>query len=187
MDHVSIKPDLTKPQQQEDLKLREEAKSLNLARPSDERGPFLWKVVGCPGHSSRRMVKNYLPVHGSNRIPLLTRPAITHLPVKPRAQQSQTNKPPKLSMSARATEEVENQGSFSQSPVMPLPGQQPPTNEWTTATAKKRPSSSQQPDSPSQTQVHQKPRNSSPIHDKSFGSQRLQLSPGVNFQVLSQD
>ena len=43
MDHVSIKPDLTKDQQNADIKLREEAKRLNLQKPQDDRGLFCGK------------------------------------------------------------------------------------------------------------------------------------------------
>ena len=59
MEHVSICPDLTKNQQREDRELRDQVKQLNLEEPSDEKGPFLWKVVGTPGHPNRRKVKKY--------------------------------------------------------------------------------------------------------------------------------
>ena len=79
MDHVSIKPDLTKTQQEADRILREEAKSLNAARPCDARGSFSWKVVGYPGHSSRRLVKSYLRAQNPNQILIVkTRRASTH-------------------------------------------------------------------------------------------------------------
>ena len=57
--HISVCPDLTKNQQKEDKKLREEVKQLNTENPSDEKGDFLWKVVGVSGQSNRRKVKIY--------------------------------------------------------------------------------------------------------------------------------
>ena len=57
--HVSICPDLTKAQQIEDRLLREEVKKLNIEHPVDDKGSFLWKVVGQPGQPSRRKVKIY--------------------------------------------------------------------------------------------------------------------------------
>ena len=57
--HVSICPDLTKAQQQEDRKLRDDVKKLNAENPADEKGAFLWKVVGTPGQQNRRKVKIY--------------------------------------------------------------------------------------------------------------------------------
>ena len=59
MKHVSICPDLTKNQQKDDRELREEVKRLNLEEPSDDKGPFLWKVVGTPGQPNRRKIKKY--------------------------------------------------------------------------------------------------------------------------------
>ena len=57
--HLSICPDLTKNQQKEDRQLRDEVKHLNAESPSDDKGSFLWKVVGTPGQSNRRKVKIY--------------------------------------------------------------------------------------------------------------------------------
>ena len=57
--HVSICPDLTKTQQTEDKKLRNEIRILNEENLSDDKGDFLWKVVGVPGQASRRKVKIY--------------------------------------------------------------------------------------------------------------------------------
>ena len=57
--HVSVCPDLTKNQQKEDKQLRDEATQLNTEKPSDEKGPFLWKVVGVPGQTNRRKIKVY--------------------------------------------------------------------------------------------------------------------------------
>lgn len=57
--HVSVCPDLTKTQQTEDRKLREEVKKLNAENPTDDKGAFLWKVVGVAGQRSRRKVKVY--------------------------------------------------------------------------------------------------------------------------------
>ena len=57
--HVSICPDLTKNQQKEDRQLRDEVQQLNSENPSDEKGAFLWKVVGTPGQQNRRKVKIY--------------------------------------------------------------------------------------------------------------------------------
>ena len=57
--HVSICPDLTKNQQKEDRQLRDEVQQLNSENPTDEKGAFLWKVVGTPGQSNRRKVKIY--------------------------------------------------------------------------------------------------------------------------------
>ena len=171
MNHISIKPDLTKAQQQVDLNLREEAKSLNLQRPHDERGHFLWKVIGCPGQPSRRLIKSYLPQQGANRIPLPNpRPAITHQP------SSHQTPPTKTSVGALANEEIDNNG-------------------WSTAKSsntrgQKRTSSSQQPGSPSSTPLLHKPRHTSPTKnhdDKSPASERNGQSPGRNFNVLSQD
>ena len=58
--HISICPDLTKNQQKEDRELRDEVKQLNLDEPSDDKGAFLWKVVGTPGQPNRRKIKKYL-------------------------------------------------------------------------------------------------------------------------------
>ena len=57
--HISICPDLTKNQQLEDRQLRNEVTQLNADKPSDDKGPFLWKVVGTPGQPNRRKVKIY--------------------------------------------------------------------------------------------------------------------------------
>ena len=57
--HVSICPDLTKAQQQEDRKLCDDVKKLNAENPADDKGAFLWKVVGVPGQQSRRKIKIY--------------------------------------------------------------------------------------------------------------------------------
>ena len=57
--HVSVCPDLTKTQQKEDKQLRDEVKQLNVEKPSDDKGSFLWKIVGVPGQASRRKVKIY--------------------------------------------------------------------------------------------------------------------------------
>ena len=57
--HISVCPDLTKLQQKEDKKLRDEASTLNAEKPSDEKGSFLWKVVGMAGQPSRRKIKIY--------------------------------------------------------------------------------------------------------------------------------
>ena len=59
LEHVSVCPDLTKNQQKEDRKLRDDVKQLNAENPSDEKGAFLWKVVGVPGQQNRRKVKIY--------------------------------------------------------------------------------------------------------------------------------
>ena len=58
--HISICPDLTKNQQKEDRELRDEVKQLNLDDPSDDKGAFLWRVVGTPGQPNRRKIKKYL-------------------------------------------------------------------------------------------------------------------------------
>ena len=57
--HISICPDLTKNQQIEDRKLRNDVKKLNAENPSDDKGAFLWKAVGVPGQQNRRKVKIY--------------------------------------------------------------------------------------------------------------------------------
>ena len=57
--HISVCPDLTKTQQKEDKQLRDEVAQLNTEKPLDDKGPFLWKVVGVPGQSNRRKVKIY--------------------------------------------------------------------------------------------------------------------------------
>ena len=51
---------LTKPQQTEDKKLRDEIWILNDENPSEDKGVFLWNVVGVPGQESRRKVKIYI-------------------------------------------------------------------------------------------------------------------------------
>ena len=56
---VSICPDLIKTQQIEDRKLRYEVKKLNEENQNDDKGVFLWKVVGVAGQPSRRKVKVY--------------------------------------------------------------------------------------------------------------------------------
>ena len=58
--HISICPDLTKNQQKEDRELQVEVKQLNLDDPSDDKGAFLWRVVGTPGQPNRRKIKKYL-------------------------------------------------------------------------------------------------------------------------------
>ena len=171
MDHISIKPDLTKDQQQVDLKLREEAKRLNLERPHDEHGHFLWKVIGCPGQPSRRLVKSYPPLQGANRFPIpKPRPAITHQP------SNHQTPPTKTSVGALANKEIENDGWTEVNP--------------SNNRGQKRMSSSQQPGSPSRAPLLNKPRHSSPTtnhDDKSPASDRNARSPGRNFNVLSQD
>ena len=57
--HLPNCPDLTKNQQKEDRQLCEEVKQLNAESPSDDKGSFLWKVVGTPGQPSWRKVKIY--------------------------------------------------------------------------------------------------------------------------------
>ena len=57
--HLSVCPDLTKNQQKEDKVFRDEVMKLNSEKPHDDKGPFLWKVVGLAGQPSRRKVKIY--------------------------------------------------------------------------------------------------------------------------------
>ena len=57
--HISVCPDLTKNQQKEDKVLGNEVIKLNSEKPHDDKGPFLWKVVGLAGQPSRRKVKIY--------------------------------------------------------------------------------------------------------------------------------
>ena len=45
---ISFKPDLTKMQREENMKLRNEVQNLNNAKPSDESGDYRWKVAGPP-------------------------------------------------------------------------------------------------------------------------------------------
>ena len=60
-DHVSICPDLTKSQQQQDKSFRKEIDDLNTEEPEDDNGAFLWKVIGIPG-LNRRKIKIYKTV-----------------------------------------------------------------------------------------------------------------------------
>ena len=166
MDHVSIKPDLTKAQQDADIKLREEAKKLNLEKPHDERGHFLWKVIGRPGQPSRRLVKNYLPAQGPNLTPIR----------EPRRAPNNKTPPAVTSAGALVSTEDENNG-------------------WSAArgnnrsSQRKRTSSSQQPGSPNSTPLTNKPRHTSPKtnHPNSVAVERNELSPGRDFQILDQE
>ena len=164
MDHVSIKPDLTKAQQDADVKLREEAKKLNLEKPHDERGHFLWKVIGRPGQPSRRLIKNYLPLQGPNNTPIHEpRRALTH-PASAQTPPAVTN-----------TEDENNGWSTARS-----------NNR---SSQRKRTSSSQQPGSPNSTPLTNKPRHTSPKtnHPNSVAVERNELSPGRDFQILDQE
>ena len=65
--HISICPDLTKNQQEEDKQMRTEVLQLNAENPTDEKGAFLWKVVGVQGQPNRRKVKIYQQNPNENR------------------------------------------------------------------------------------------------------------------------
>ena len=167
LDHVSIKPDLTKDQQSADLKMRDEAKRLNIKKPHDERGHFLWKVIGRPGQPSRRLIKQYLPLQGSNLTPIRV----------PRHALNQTSSQSPPAVTTPINMEVENNGWSTVRTNNRSSGQ------------RKRTSSSQQPGSPSKAPLTSKPRHSSPgtSQDKSIAGERNELSPGRNFQVLDQE
>ena len=64
---VSIKPDLTEMQRDDDRKLREEVDKLNVTNPQDKDGPFHWKVSGKPGFLRKTKVKGLAPVRDQPR------------------------------------------------------------------------------------------------------------------------
>ena len=58
---IRMKPDLTKMQRDKDEELRQEVDELNQKKPTDEDGPFHWRIAGPPGQLRKAKVRGAAP------------------------------------------------------------------------------------------------------------------------------